>query len=348
MTETYAIEVQGLTKKFGNFTAVDNISFNVNDREIFGFLGPNGAGKSTTIRMLCTLARPTAGDAKVNGYDLLKQPDQVRESIGLVAEKMIMYEQLTAAENLRFFGNLYQMPKQKIETRIDELLKLVDMTDWKNTQIKKFSTGMRQRINVIRALLTEPKVIFMDEPTLGLDPQTTLSIRELIRDINKNGTTVILTTHAMMEAEVAERPHRHHRPRQDHRARHAGKPEEAGQERSRRRPFNSTDTKPYAVARVERSRSWTASRPIDQQDAYDLKISARGSEAFDQITIRYGRTEAQIAYDQHATSRRWRTCSLSVTGKAMRDQANEKAPGERQTPRAVQSATGEGEVRPWD
>src|SRR5271169_728924 len=114
MTETYAIEVQGLTKKFGTFTAVDNISFNVNDREIFGFLGPNGAGKSTTIRMLCTLARPTAGDAKVNGYDLLKQPNQVRASIGLVAEKMIMYDQLTAAENLRFFGNLYQMPKQKL------------------------------------------------------------------------------------------------------------------------------------------------------------------------------------------------------------------------------------------
>ena len=145
MTEKYAIEVQGLTKKFGDFTAVDNITFNVNDKEIFGFLGPNGAGKSTTIRMLCTLARPTAGDAKVNGYDLLKESTKVRESIGLVAEKMIMYNQLTAAENLRFFGNLYQMPKQKMEARIDELLKLVNMTEWKHAQIKKFSTGMRQR-----------------------------------------------------------------------------------------------------------------------------------------------------------------------------------------------------------
>src|SRR5512142_2839615 len=117
MTETYAIEVQPLTKNSRNSTGVDNITFNVNDKEIFGFLGPNGAGKSTTIRMLCTLARPTAGDAKVNGHDLLKEADEVRKDIGLVSEKMIMYEQLTAAENLRFFGNLYRMPKAKIEER---------------------------------------------------------------------------------------------------------------------------------------------------------------------------------------------------------------------------------------
>src|SRR5512146_2101346 len=113
MTEDHAIEVRSLSKTFGDFTAVDNISFNVNKKEIFGFLGPNGAGKSTTIRMLCTLARPSGGEAKVNGYDLVREADHVRESIGLVSEKMIMYEQLTAAENLRFFGNLYQMPRLK-------------------------------------------------------------------------------------------------------------------------------------------------------------------------------------------------------------------------------------------
>jgi ABC-2 type transport system ATP-binding protein len=322
MTETYAIEVQGLTKKFGNFTAVDNISFNVNDKEIFGFLGPNGAGKSTTIRMLCTLARPTAGDAKVNGYDLLKQPDQVRESIGLVAEKMIMYEQLTAAENLRFFGNLYQMPKQKIETRIDELLRLVNMTDWKNTQIKKFSTGMRQRINVIRALLTEPKVIFLDEPTLGLDPQTTLSIRELIRDINKNGTTVILTTHAMMEAEVLS-------------DRIAiidnGKIIALDTPQNLKKMVKKEDTSifniripnltPSIVAKVQ---SLDCIAGFAQPDAYDLKISARGGDAFYKITDTIKNEGGQIAYfnTQEPTLE---DVFLTVTGKEMRDHANEKA-----------------------
>ena len=138
----------------------------------------------------------------VSGYDLVKDAANVRENIGLVAEKMIMYDTLTAAENLRFFGKLYRIPKEKLEKRIDELLEMVDMQEWKNTQINKFSTGMKQRINVIRALLPEPKIIFMDEPTLGLDPQTTFSIREIIRDINKKGVTVILTTHAMIEAEV--------------------------------------------------------------------------------------------------------------------------------------------------
>ena len=198
----YALEVNKLTKKFGNFTAVNDLSLNVKQNEIFGFLGPNGAGKSTTIRMLCTLAKPTSGSAKIAGYDLIKDPSKVRQKIGLVAEKMIMYEDLTAAENLRFFGKIYKMPKKKREERIDQLLNLVDMEKWKDTQISKFSTGMKQRINVIRALLPEPEILFMDEPTLGLDPQTTFAIREIIRDINNKGVTVILTTHAMTEAEL--------------------------------------------------------------------------------------------------------------------------------------------------
>ncbi len=323
MTENYAIEVQGLTKKFGTFTAVDNISFNVNDREIFGFLGPNGAGKSTTIRMLCTLARPTAGDAKVNGYDLLKQPDNVRASIGLVAEKMIMYDQLTAAENLRFFGNLYQMPKQKIETRIDELLKLVDMTDWKNAQIKKFSTGMRQRINVIRALLTEPKVIFMDEPTLGLDPQTTLSIRDLIRDINKKGTTVILTTHAMIEAEALS----NRIAIIDH-----GKIIALDTPGNLKKLVKEADMTvltvrvpnltPSLVGKIQKLECVAA---VDQPDAYDLKISAKGNEGVDKIldAIRQdGGTITTINTNEPTLE----DVFLSVTGKAMRDHANEKAP----------------------
>ncbi|WP_424357332.1 ATP-binding cassette domain-containing protein [Methanocella sp. MCL-LM] len=322
MSNNYAIEVKGLTKKFGDFTAVDNISFEVKDREIFGFLGPNGAGKSTTIRMLCTLARPTGGDALVNGYDLVKQPVKVRESIGLVAEKMIMYEQLTAAENLRFFGNLYGMPKQKIETRIDELLKLVNMTEWKNAQIKKFSTGMRQRINVVRALLTEPKIIFMDEPTLGLDPQTTLSIRELIRDINKNGTTVILTTHAMVEAEalssrIAIIDH--------------GKIIALDTPQELKKLVKGNDLTMFNAkisnltpTLIEKIKALDCVAAIAQPDAYDLKISARGTDGLDRIIDTIRANGGNIAMF-NTTEPTLEDVFLSVTGKEMRDQANEKA-----------------------
>ncbi len=322
MTDNHAIEVRNLTKKFGDFTAVDNITFDVNEKEIFGFLGPNGAGKSTTIRVLCTLARPTAGEARVNGYDLLKQADEVRESIGLVAEKMIMYEQLTAAENLRFFGNLYRMEKKHMEERIDELLKLVNMYEWKNTQIKNYSTGMRQRINVVRALLTEPKIIFMDEPTLGLDPQTTLSIRDLIRDINRNGTTVILTTHAMIEADALS----HRVAIIDH-----GKIIALDTPANLKKMIKQADVTvfsvqvpnltPDLVAKVQRLECVAG---IDQVDAYDLKISAKGSECFDRIidTIRgNGGRIATINTNEPTLE----DVFLTVTGKQMRDSANEKA-----------------------
>ncbi len=321
MTKSHAIEVRGLTKKFGDFVAVDNISFDVNEKEIFGFLGPNGAGKSTTIRMLCTLARPTAGEAKVAGYDLLKESDKVRASIGLVSEKMIMYERLTAAENLRFFGNLYGMPKRRLEERIDELLKLVDMYRWKDAQIGTFSTGMKQRINVIRALLTEPKIIFMDEPTLGLDPQTTLSIRQIIRDINKNGTTVILTTHAMLEAEtLSERV-----AIIDH-----GRIVALDTPANLKKLVKDAEMTIFSVripnltpSLVEKVRKLDCVAAMDQPDAYDLKISAKGSEGLDRIidTIRHEGGNITMINTNEPTLE---DVFLSVTGKAMRDQASEK------------------------
>jgi len=321
MTSDYAIEVQGLTKRFGNFTAVDDVTFNVRNKEIFGFLGPNGAGKSTTIRVLCTLARPTAGDAKVAGYDLIREGDKVRARIGLVSEKMIMYERLTAAENLRFFGNLYQMPKQKIEKRIDELLALVNMSQWKNAQIGTYSTGMKQRINVIRALLTEPEIIFMDEPTLGLDPQTTLSIRDLIRSINKAGTTVILTTHAMLEAEalsdrVAIIDH--------------GKIVALDTPANLKKLIEDKNMTVFSVRiqnltplLVEKIKGLDCVAAIDQPDAYDLKISAKGSEGFDRIidTIRHDGGNITMINTNEPTLE---DVFLSVTGKAMRDQATDK------------------------
>ena len=195
------IEVANLTKKFKNFVAVDNINFNVNKGEMFGFLGPNGAGKSTTIRMLVTLLRPTSGKAKIAGFDIEKDQDEVRKHIGLVAEKIILYPHLTARENLNFFGQLFHLTKEQIKERSGKWVERLHMTEWMDTQVNAFSTGMKQRINIVRALLTEPDVLFLDEPTLGLDPQTTHLIRNFICELNRQGVSVLLTTHDMLEAE---------------------------------------------------------------------------------------------------------------------------------------------------
>ena len=322
MTE-YAIELNNLTKKFGDFTAVDDLSLTVKEGEIFGFLGPNGAGKSTTIRMLCTLAQPTSGSAKVAGYDLIKDSARVRENIGLVAEKMIMYDRLTAAENLRFFGKLYAIPKQKLEERIDELLELVNMQEWKHTQIAKFSTGMKQRINVIRALLPEPKIVFMDEPTLGLDPQTTFSIRDITREINDSGVTVILTTHAMVEAEalsdrVAIIDH--------------GKVAALDTPQNLKNMITNSDTTVFGTKitnltsdLIGKINSLDVVTAVSQQDDYNLKISAKGDDALSQIidSIRYeGGNIASITNSNESTLE---DVFLAVTGKEIRDQASEKA-----------------------
>ena len=203
MDETVAIRCENLTKKFGDFTAVDSISFDVKKGEIFGFLGPNGAGKSTTIRMLCTLSAPSGGSATVAGFDIVKGHKQVREHIGLVSEKLIMYNDLTARENLKLFGKLYSLPSDVVNKRIEELLSYVRMEKWADARIGSFSTGMKQRINVIRALVNQPEILFLDEPTLGLDPQSTAEIRDLTKKINdEHGTTIILTTHMMAEADM--------------------------------------------------------------------------------------------------------------------------------------------------
>jgi ABC-2 type transport system ATP-binding protein len=183
--------------------AVDHVNINVKKGEIFGLLGPNGAGKTTMIRMLCTLTYPAEGTATVAGYDIVKEGSKVREHIGLVSEKMIMYDRLTAYENLKLFGKLYNIPKDALEKRIYKLLNLVHMEKWAKSQIGTFSTGMKQRINVIRALLNVPEILYLDEPTLGLDPQSSSEIREFIKRINiENNTTIILTTHQMLEADV--------------------------------------------------------------------------------------------------------------------------------------------------
>jgi ABC-2 type transport system ATP-binding protein len=194
---------QNLTKAFGDFVAVDNITFDIKKGEIFGLLGPNGAGKSTTIRMLSTLTRPTKGTATIGGFDVVKQDNEVRKLIGIVSEKMIMYNRLTARENLWFFGNLFGMPREDLNERINELLELVQLTKWEKAQVGTFSSGMRQKMNIIRALLNMPQVLFLDEPTLGLDPQSTVEIREFIKKLNQeHNTSILITTHMMGEADL--------------------------------------------------------------------------------------------------------------------------------------------------
>ncbi len=202
-----AIEVKNLTKKFGDFTAVDDISFNVDQGEIFAFLGPNGAGKSTTIKMLTTLLTPTGGKMKVNGFDPEHEQDQARKSFGIVFQDPSLDDELTAYENIEFHGILYKVPKQLREKRIKELLDFVDLWDRKDHLVKTFSGGMKRRLEIARGLLHHPKVFFLDEPTIGLDPQTRNQMWTYIQNLNKSEkVTIFFTTHYMEEAEkVAER-----------------------------------------------------------------------------------------------------------------------------------------------
>ena len=197
----YAIETHLLTKQFNSFTAVDHIDLSVHKGEIYGFLGPNGAGKTTAIRMLCTLLTPSSGSAKVAGYDIARQANEVRKKIGLVSEKLIMYPRLTAFENLMFFGSLYEIDQNSLRKRTHELLDMVQLTQFKDKVVGGYSSGMRQRLNVIRALLHDPEIIFLDEPTTALDPQSTRFVRDLIKELKEMGHTVVLTTHIMEEAD---------------------------------------------------------------------------------------------------------------------------------------------------
>ena len=197
----YAIETHRLTKRFGSFTAVDHIDLSVRKGEIYGFLGPNGAGKTTAIRMFCTLLTPSSGSAKVAGYDIAHQANEVRKRIGLVSEKLIMYPRLTAFENLMFFGSLYEIDQNSLRERTHELLDMVQLTPFKDRVVGGYSSGMRQRLNVIRALLHDPEIIFLDEPTTALDPQSTRFVRDLVKELKEMGHTIVLTTHIMEEAD---------------------------------------------------------------------------------------------------------------------------------------------------
>jgi ABC-2 type transport system ATP-binding protein len=317
-----SIQTNNLTKNFKDLVAVDHVSFDVKKGEIFGFLGPNGAGKTTTIRMLCTLSRPTGGSATVAGFDIVKNDNQVREHIGLVSEKMIMYDRLTAYENLKLFSKLYNIPKDKMETKIDELLKLVHMEKWRDAQIGTFSTGMKQRINVIRALLNEPSILFLDEPTLGLDPQSTAEIREFIRKINvENGTTIILTTHMMVEADLLcnrvgiidhgkivalDTPR-------------ALKNMISGEDKL----VTELDIQNLTNQMVETLQACACVKAITRMSDTKIKVQANGDEAFDSILDNVRSSGGKIIAVKNLEPT-LEDVFLHITGREVRDQANGK------------------------
>lgn len=196
------IITENLTKTFDGFTAVDHVKFSVKEGEIFGFLGPNGAGKTTTIKMLTTLLYPTGGSASIAGFDILKQRAMVRENIGVVFQEPALDTELTGRENLDFHARMYGLPQDERKKRIVEVLTLVDLLDKKDVLVKNYSGGMKRRLEIARGLMHSPRVLFLDEPTLGLDAQTRRAIWEYIKQLNKDeNTTIFLTTHYMDEAD---------------------------------------------------------------------------------------------------------------------------------------------------
>jgi len=198
----FDIEVEKLTKCFGDFCAVNALSFNVNHGEVFGLLGPNGAGKSTLIRMLTTLVPPTAGTARVNGFDVARAPNEVRQAIGVIPQAMTSDLDLSAEENLSIFAKLYGIPREKRRHTIRELIRAVDLEPWLDKPVKMFSGGMRRRLEIARGLVHEPKIFFLDEPTTGLDPVSRVAVWEMLSRLKKErDLTILVTTHYMDEAD---------------------------------------------------------------------------------------------------------------------------------------------------
>jgi ABC-2 type transport system ATP-binding protein len=198
---TAVIEAEGLVKRFGDFTAVDDVSFEVPRGTVFGLLGPNGAGKTTTVRMLTTLAVPTSGRARVAGHDVTQEPEAVRASMGLTAQSATVDDLLTGRENLRLIGDLYGLPRQVVRSRADDLLERFSLTEAGDKVVKDYSGGMRRRIDLAVSLIAHPSVLILDEPTTGLDPRSRVELWEVLRDLVRDGTTLLLTTQYLDEAD---------------------------------------------------------------------------------------------------------------------------------------------------
>jgi len=200
-THKAAIVIDNLTKKFEDVTALDGLSLEIGKGELFGLLGPNGAGKTTIINVLCGLLEPTSGSASVGGYNVQEDSERVKELIGVCTQETAVFPYLTGRENVQLFGNLYAMPKEKLRRNTDELLQKMSLTEDADRRVGKYSGGMRRRINLIMALVHDPEIAFLDEPTVGMDPQSRHAVWGFIRELKEKGRTVILTTHYMEEAE---------------------------------------------------------------------------------------------------------------------------------------------------
>ena len=198
----YAIQVKDLTKRFGELVAVNEISFEVNKKEIFGFLGPNGAGKTTTIRMLTGFLTPNSGDVFIDGLDITINPIKAKMKFGVIPEKGNIYVDLTARQNIILAGKYYGVPRKELKKKTDSLLEQFGLFEMRNSLVKSFSQGMKQRVNIASALVHNPEILFLDEPTLGLDVQSQRLIRNIIKEMNQRGTTVFLTTHNIEEANI--------------------------------------------------------------------------------------------------------------------------------------------------
>ncbi len=196
------VEVNNLSKTYADVQAVESISFEIQEGEIFGLLGPNGAGKTTTINVLCTYTEPTAGEIVVAGHSVTAAPEAVKRAIGVVPQDIALYPDLDAVENLRFFGRMYDVPKARLEQRIGELLELVGLNEHARRRVEHYSGGMKRRLNLVVGLLSEPRFLMLDEPTVGVDPQSRNAIFENIQALNQQGLTILYTTHYMEEAEL--------------------------------------------------------------------------------------------------------------------------------------------------
>ncbi len=195
------LEVQNLSKNYGNFAAVKGITFDIKEGEIFSLLGPNGAGKTTTISMLSTLYTPSGGDALIDGHSVIQEPMAVRSLIGVVPQELALYDDLSARENLLFWGQMYGLSGKELKQRADEVLAQIDLVDRANNRVKTYSGGMKRRVNIGVGLLHRPRLLFMDEPTVGIDPQSRRAILDSVKELNRQGMTVLYTTHYMEEAQ---------------------------------------------------------------------------------------------------------------------------------------------------
>ncbi len=205
MSTNFAIKAEKITKSFGNFTAVDHLSFEVEKGEIFGFLGANGAGKTTAMRMFCGLSIPTSGNATVAGFDVYKNTEEIKKNIGYMSQKFSLYENLTILENLEFFGGIYGLTNQQIKEKSAELIAKLDLEKEKNKLVSELPLGWKQKLAFSVAIFHEPKIVFLDEPTGGVDPVTRRQFWDLIYEASENGITIFVTTHYMDEAEYCNR-----------------------------------------------------------------------------------------------------------------------------------------------